>query len=274
KKISALGCDKESSKVEKSADMLTIHDDEEEEGSAGDEFELKRREKGKGIEETKDTPPPTPIRSPKTHIAPLYTDKETLQELTTTAQDAHSSLDKEKLKELMVIDPTSSSSTPSSSSPKSKTDRFRRYKSFIKQMGERYGYLFGHMKKSFMPKKSFHELSIALQSTLQEVLPSMVDKRVNEIAKTTVLDDEKLRNDDLSIWWSLKIKFEKSTPSATPCRTIVVRIRDHEDHHDDDARPEGESSTKRQKTFEHDTYSVGESLSGQVSWKKTRRNGA
>ncbi|GJT25929.1 hypothetical protein Tco_0895866 [Tanacetum coccineum] len=176
--------------------------------------------------------------------------------MTTTAQDAPSSLDKEKLKELTVIDPTSSSSTPLSSSPKSKTDRFRRYKSFIKQMGGRYGYLFGHMKKTFILKKSFHELSVAPQSTLQEVLPLMVDKRVNEIAKTIVLyqlylmmkDDEKLRNDDLSIWWSLKIKFEKPTPSATPCRTIIVRIRDHEDHHDDDARPKGESSTKRQKT--------------------------
>ncbi|GJY21210.1 hypothetical protein Tco_0393776 [Tanacetum coccineum] len=149
-------------------------------------------------EETKDTPPPTPIRSPRTHIAPLSMDKETLQELTATAQDAPSSLDKEKLKELT------------------------------------------------------------------EVLPSMVDKWVNEITKTTILDDEKLRNDDLSIWWSLKIKFEKPTPSATPCRTIVIRIRDHEDHHDDDARPKGESSTKRQKTFEHCTYSVGSGTQEQL----------
>nr|GEZ27979.1 hypothetical protein [Tanacetum cinerariifolium] len=39
------------------------------------------REKRKGIEETKDTPPPTPIRSPMTHIFPLSSDKETLQEL-------------------------------------------------------------------------------------------------------------------------------------------------------------------------------------------------
>ncbi|GKC31069.1 hypothetical protein Tco_1038363 [Tanacetum coccineum] len=49
--------EKESSKVEKSADMVTINDEVKEE-SAGDEFELKRREKGKGIEETRDTPYP------------------------------------------------------------------------------------------------------------------------------------------------------------------------------------------------------------------------
>ncbi|GKB73204.1 hypothetical protein Tco_0934616 [Tanacetum coccineum] len=68
--------DKESLEAEKDVDMVNIDNDEEEE-SAGDEFEL-RREKRKGIEETKDTPSPTTIRSPRTHIAPLSSDKETL----------------------------------------------------------------------------------------------------------------------------------------------------------------------------------------------------
>ncbi|GJV51829.1 hypothetical protein Tco_1447570 [Tanacetum coccineum] len=149
--------DKESPEVKKSADMLIIHDEEEEEGSARDKFELKRREKGKGIEESKDTPPPTPIKSPRTHTAPLSTNKETLQELTAIAQDAPSYSDKEKLHELTVTDPT-----PSSSSPKPKTGRFKRYKSFIKQMGRRYGYLFGHLKKTFVGRKKFHELAAAL----------------------------------------------------------------------------------------------------------------
>ncbi|GJS60336.1 hypothetical protein Tco_0655120 [Tanacetum coccineum] len=47
-----------------------------------------------------------------THIAPISSDKETLQELMITTQDAPSSSDKEKLKELTAIDPTPSSSTP------------------------------------------------------------------------------------------------------------------------------------------------------------------
>nr|GEV45011.1 hypothetical protein [Tanacetum cinerariifolium] len=38
----------------------------------------------------------------------------------------------------------------------------------------------------------------------------------------------------------------------------------HEDHKDDDAHPKGKSSTKRQKTSEHGTYSVGESPSEQA----------
>ncbi|GJY84554.1 hypothetical protein Tco_0497930 [Tanacetum coccineum] len=88
--------DKESPKAEKDADMMIINNEEEEE-SVGDEFELRMREKGKGIEETRDTPLTTPIRSPRTHIAPLSLDKETLQKLTITTEDAPSSVDREKL---------------------------------------------------------------------------------------------------------------------------------------------------------------------------------
>ncbi|GJS24235.1 hypothetical protein Tco_0452867 [Tanacetum coccineum] len=142
-----------------------------------------------------------------------------------------------------------------------------------------------------------HELAAALQTTMKEVLPLMVDSRVNEIAKKTIplyvaegllldrqksqddvatmiveailkerkniqaeiilqvtnaivnsippQDDEKLRNDDLSIWWSLKIKFETPVSSDVPSRTAVIRTRNHEHHHDINARPEGESSAKR-----------------------------
>ncbi|GKB36612.1 hypothetical protein Tco_0881554 [Tanacetum coccineum] len=89
--------DKESPEAEIDADMVIVNANEEEEESVGDEFELKRRIKGKGIEETRSSPPPTPIRSPRTHIAPLSTDKETLQELTVITEDAPSSADKEKL---------------------------------------------------------------------------------------------------------------------------------------------------------------------------------
>ncbi|GJW10034.1 hypothetical protein Tco_1575861 [Tanacetum coccineum] len=63
-------------------------------------------------------------------------------------------------------------------------------------------------------------------------------------------DSDKLYNDDLSIWWSLKIKSDKPTPVATSCRTVVIRPRDHDDHHDD-AHLEGENSAKRHKIEEH-----------------------
>ncbi|GKD45364.1 hypothetical protein Tco_1270009, partial [Tanacetum coccineum] len=50
-------------------------------------------------------------------------DKETLQELTVSIEDAPLSADKEKLQEVTVTNRTPSSSTPSSSLPKPKTGR-------------------------------------------------------------------------------------------------------------------------------------------------------
>ncbi|GKC94856.1 hypothetical protein Tco_1160298 [Tanacetum coccineum] len=61
-----------------------------------------------------------------------------------------------------------------------------------------------------------------------------------------------------------QIKFEKPAPSATPYKTTDVRTRDHKDHHDDDAHPEGESGAKRHKMSEHGIYLVGKSSSEQA----------
>ncbi|GJY36358.1 hypothetical protein Tco_0421736 [Tanacetum coccineum] len=73
--------DKESPKAEINADMVPVNTNEEVEELVGDEFEFKRREKGNGVKETRDTPSPTPIRSPRTHIAPLSIDKKNFNEL-------------------------------------------------------------------------------------------------------------------------------------------------------------------------------------------------
>ncbi|GJY67305.1 hypothetical protein Tco_0469543 [Tanacetum coccineum] len=59
-------------------------------------------------------------------------------------------------------------------------------------------------------------------------------------------DDEQAHNVDLELCLSLKIKFEKPVPLVEPCRVAVVHTLDHEDHHDDDARPEGEISNQEQ----------------------------
>ncbi|GJU61598.1 hypothetical protein Tco_1243433 [Tanacetum coccineum] len=94
--------DEESPEVEKNADIsqpVNVIDEEEE--SAKDDYELRRREKRKYVEEIRNTPSPTTIRSPRIQTNLI-------------------SLDTEKLQELMKTDPQPSSSTPSSSSPKSK----------------------------------------------------------------------------------------------------------------------------------------------------------
>ncbi|GKA52347.1 hypothetical protein Tco_0745543 [Tanacetum coccineum] len=262
---------KESMEAELDADLVHVNSNEEEEESAEETLIGRRREKVNGIEETRNSPSSTPIRSPRNHNAPLSTDKEKLQELT-------------------VTDLTSSSFTPSSSSsPKPKTGCFKRCKSFIHHMGGCYGLLFGHLVKSFMLQKNFNKLSEMLYQALKEMIPSMVNKEVKKIAKRTVpvyvvegllLERQKYK-DDVVAMIVVAIRKERQTlhaeviyqvndvvanhiPSqfegitfATACRPSAIRTRDHDDYQDDDARPEGESSAKRYKTFEYGTYSVG-----------------
>nr|GEY04289.1 hypothetical protein [Tanacetum cinerariifolium] len=93
---------------------------------------------------------------------------------------------RETLQELTVTDPTPSSSTPIISTLKPKQDRFKHYKSVFHKMCRRYGYMFRHLKQSFMPKKDFNEMADIVKSTMKKVIPLMVDKRVNKFAKKLV----------------------------------------------------------------------------------------
>nr|GFB88927.1 hypothetical protein [Tanacetum cinerariifolium] len=137
-------------------------------------YELKRREKGKNVEESRITPFPTPIRSPRIHTDLV-------------------SLDIEKLQELTVPHTTASSSSPSN-------------------------------KAKFMPRKSFVTLADHLHEAMAGSLPIMADKHIKE-------------------------QVEKQVPE--------------QDDPYNDAHPEGEKSTKWQKTSEYETYVSGESSSGQ-----------
>ncbi|GJS54244.1 hypothetical protein Tco_0627606 [Tanacetum coccineum] len=82
-----------------------------------------------------------------------------------------------------------------------------------------------------MPRKNINGLSAMLYEALKEMLPLIVNREVNKIAKTIV-------NDVVANHIPLQIKFKKIT-IANPCRTSAIRPRDHEDHQDDDARLEG-----------------------------------
>ncbi|GKA06321.1 hypothetical protein Tco_0685545 [Tanacetum coccineum] len=59
----------------------------------------------------------------------------------------------------------------------------------------------------------------------------------------TMKDNPQLQHDDLPIWLALKIKFERLQDSNTPCQNSTIRLRDHDDPHDD-AHPEGGNSAK------------------------------
>ncbi|GKD41397.1 hypothetical protein Tco_1261604 [Tanacetum coccineum] len=161
-----------------------------------------------------------------------------------------------------VINPKLSSSTPSSSSSKlsasqrllslfkSKTCHSKQYKSFFDELKGRYHYLFGHLKSTFMPRKSFHALANHLEAVMQESLPSnegiimerqkmqdevaqIVDSSIRSYMLNHVLHvhptqaskasaqeqqyqlyltmkyDLQLQQADLPIWLALKIKFER-----------------------------------------------------------------
>ncbi|GJV64406.1 hypothetical protein Tco_1475234 [Tanacetum coccineum] len=62
--------------------VILVNVNEEEDEITDEVYELKPREKGKIVEESRSTPFPTPIRSPRTHTNRISSDTEKLQELT------------------------------------------------------------------------------------------------------------------------------------------------------------------------------------------------
>ncbi|GKA29055.1 hypothetical protein Tco_0715300 [Tanacetum coccineum] len=82
--------DKERPEVESTNDeevevtnvVIPVNVNEDDDEITDEVYELKRREKGKIVEETRSIPFPTPIRSPRTHTNFVSSDTEKLQELT------------------------------------------------------------------------------------------------------------------------------------------------------------------------------------------------
>ncbi|GKC88391.1 hypothetical protein Tco_1149040 [Tanacetum coccineum] len=244
--------------------VIPVNVNEEEEEITDEVYELKRMEKEKIIEESRSTPFPTLIRSPRIHTDLVSTDTE-------------------KLQEFMVTDTTP---TPSSSSPntklsttnrlpslfKAKPARFKRYKSFFQELQGCYGYLFKHLKAQFLSRKSFDTLADHLQKVMVESLPTVVDKYIKEQVEKQVPEQErgKLQAKISSqiqkvIATNIPSLVDASVPQTT-CRTLAVQPRDQDDPHDD-AHPKGENSAKRQKTFEYKAHVTRES-SGQINEKE------
>ncbi|GJZ40474.1 hypothetical protein Tco_0587037 [Tanacetum coccineum] len=152
--------DKESLEVEITKVVIPVNVNDEDEERTNEVYELKRREKGKSLEESRNSPIPTPIRSPRIHTDLVYSNTEKLQEL----------------KE------TDTKTTPSSSSTntklsitnrllslfKTKPARFKRYKSFFQELQGRYGYLFTHLRTRFMTRKSFDTLAGHLHDVMMK----------------------------------------------------------------------------------------------------------
>ncbi|GKC79104.1 hypothetical protein Tco_1129878 [Tanacetum coccineum] len=178
--------DKESPEVEITNDeeveiinvVIPVNVNDEEEEITDEVYKLKRREKGKIVEESRSTPFPTPIRSPRIHTDLVSSDTEKLQELTET---------------VTKITPSSRSSSTKLSHTnrllslfKPKLARFKRYKNFFQELQVRYTYLFEHLKARFLSRKSFDTLADHLQEVMVESLHIMVDTHIKEQVKKQV----------------------------------------------------------------------------------------
>ncbi|GKE60281.1 hypothetical protein Tco_1510648 [Tanacetum coccineum] len=151
--------------------VIPVNVNDEDEEITDEVYELKRREKGKNVKETRNSPIPTPIRSPRIHTNLVSSDTEKLQELTDTPHT------------------TSSSSSPHIKLAKTnrilslfkiKPTRFKHYKSFFCELQGSYGYLFAHLRARFMPRKLFDTLADNLHDVMVETLPAIVDKHIKE----------------------------------------------------------------------------------------------
>ncbi|GJX75611.1 hypothetical protein Tco_0322422 [Tanacetum coccineum] len=130
------------------------------------------------------------------------------------------------------------------------------------------------------------QISTQIENAIANVIPSQVDASVHSYmsghtlhvhlaqSQTSSVPDQQyqlylamkadpqLQQQDIAIWLSLQMKFERNTVLQIAFRTHAVRPRDQDDPHDD-AHLEGENSAKRQKTSEYEAYVSGESSSGQ-----------
>nr|GEU60193.1 copia protein [Tanacetum cinerariifolium] len=239
--------DKESPEVEFTDVVIhvNVYDEEEEEDEITDEvYKLKRKEKGKNVEESRITPFPTPIRSPRVHIDLVSSDTGKLKELTIT---------------------TSSSSLPTTKA------KFMPRKSFVTLADHLHEAManslptmvYKHIKEQVQQQVPEQELFVRTYSSCSSSTTTNNLCTITTISTVSSMkDDPQLQQQDIAIWLALQMKFERLQIPQTTCRTPAVRPRDKDDPHDD-AHPEGENSVKRQKTSKYEAYVSGESSSGQ-----------
>ncbi|GKD28598.1 hypothetical protein Tco_1239376 [Tanacetum coccineum] len=216
--------------------VIPVNVNEEEEEITDEVYELKQREKRKIVEESRSTPFPTPIRSPRIHTNLVSSDTNKLQELTeTTPSSSSPNTNLSKTNQLLSLF-------------RAKPARFKHYKSFFQELQGLYEYLFGHLKVRFLSRKSFDTLVDHLQEVMVESLPIMVDTHIKEQVKKQVPKQAEFSS-----------QIQKAIDNHIPSQV------DASGDPNDDAHPKGENRAKRQKSSEYEAYVFGESSSGQVN---------
>ncbi|GKA44897.1 hypothetical protein Tco_0737693 [Tanacetum coccineum] len=227
--------DKDTPMVDVTNIVIPVNVDNEDDEITDEVFELRRRVKGKNVEETRISPIPSLTRSPRNISILVSSDTEKLQELTVTHPTPSSGSYAQKLTKTNHL----------LSLIKAKPNQFKRYKSFFFM---NYRGLIWLLICTSQEKGSCHDSSDQLADNLHDVRWKRYPRCERE---------------NIAIWLALQMKFEKTQVPQTACRSYVVRTREQNDPHD--AHPEGENSVKRQKTSEYEAYVSGESSSGQVN---------
>ncbi|GJV08589.1 hypothetical protein Tco_1346245 [Tanacetum coccineum] len=213
--------------------VIPVNVNDEDEEITDEVYELKRMEKGKIVEETRNSPIPTPIRSPRIHTNLVSSDIEKLQELT----DIHT--------------------TSSSSSPHTK---FMPRKSFDTLADNLHDVMVEtlptmvdkHIKDQVMnqvPEQVRNQVPVYMSGHIFHIHPaqsqtSSVPYQQYQLYLALKADPQ-LQQHDIAIWLALQMKFERNTIPQTACRTHAVHPRDQDDPHDD-AHPEGDNSNQEQ----------------------------
>ncbi|GJT67509.1 hypothetical protein Tco_1018989 [Tanacetum coccineum] len=214
--------------------IIPVNVTNEDEEVTDEVFELKRREKGKNVEETRNSPIPTPIRSPRIHTNLVSLDTEKLQELTDTPHTTSSSREVHAKK---VIRYTCQ---------------------VMQQVPEQVQ----NQVPVYVAEGLILERKKAKEETERLIAKAILQEHGNIQAQISTQIENAIAN-VIPSQADAYMKFERHTVLQTACRTPAVRPRDQDDPHDD-AHPEGENSAKRQKTSEYEAYVSGESSSGQV----------
>ncbi|GJZ11811.1 hypothetical protein Tco_0546570 [Tanacetum coccineum] len=204
--------------------MIKIFPALEEEEITNEVYELKRREKGKIVEESRSTPSPTPIRSPRIHTDLVSSDIEKLQELTEVMVESLPTMVDKHIKEQVE-----------------------------KQVPEQVKV----QVPVYVAKGLLLERQQNKEETDKMIAKAMLQERGRLQAKISSQIQQAIDNNMPSLVDS-SMKFETLQAPQTTCRTSAVCPRDQDDPHDD-APPIAENSAKRHKTSEYETHVTRES---------------
>ncbi|GJT89798.1 hypothetical protein Tco_1078643 [Tanacetum coccineum] len=202
--------------------VIPVNVNDEDKEITDEVYELKRREKGKIVKETRNSPIPTPIRSPMIHTnltkpTRFKRYKSFFQEL----QGCYGYL----FAHLRA--------------------RFMPRKSFDILADNLHDVMVEtlptmvdkHIKEQVMEQERGNiqaQILTQIENAIANVIPSQVDASIKQYQLYLAMKvDPQLQQQDIAIWLALQMKFERNTVPQTACRTPVVRQRDQDDPHDD-----------------------------------------